>query len=500
MSTAWLRFRLIGLVVGVLLAGFGATNVLSYRNASGVLKDTILHRELPLTGSNIYSEIEADLIRPVFISSQMASDTFVRDWLLGGESDRDKITRYLDAIRKKYNVFTSFLISERTRQYYHFGGKPRTVSETNPDDVWYFRDRVMRAPYEINVDYDESSNRTVTIFVNYRMLDDAGNFLGVTGVGLNIDAVQRIVERYHNQFQRNVYFVDKIGTITVGSPGAPATGGSLYQLPGLKTIAARIVGSEEGQYEYSRDGETYLLDTRFIPELGWYVFVEQNQRHATAEIWDAFVTNLWVGFGIILLTAAIVAWAIATYHRRLDLMATTDKLTGLSNRQVFEAALEQSTFARRRLGKGFAVLLIDIDNFKRINEAHGHLSGDEAIRNVAAATRRRLRKTDLVCRWGGEELIVLAPDCPLEEARRLAEALRAGIRAEKLFDPDDGARVTISVGVAVFQVGDTTDRILSRVDVALGHAKQQGGDCVRVADAPDLPSTAEADSAPVHAG
>jgi diguanylate cyclase (GGDEF)-like protein len=497
--TTWLRFRLIGLVVCVLIAGFSLTNVLSYRDAVRALKDTILHHELPLTGSNIYSEIEADLIRPVFISSQMANDTFVKDWLESGEQDRDRITRYLEAIRRRYGVFTSFLVSEKTRQYYHFSGKLRTVSETDPDDVWYFRDRVMREPYEINIDYDESSNRTVTIFVNYRVLDDAGNLLGITGVGLNIDAVRHIVDRYHDAFQRSVYFVDKSGTITVGSPGAPPTGGNLYQIPGLKSLAARITGTQEGQFEYDRDGEPYLLETRYIPELGWYVFVEQSQGDATQHIWRSFLTNLWVGFGIIFITAGIVAWSISIYQRRLDLMATTDKLTGLSNRQVFDTTLEHLIAGRRRGAQGFAVLLFDIDHFKRVNDSYGHVNGDEAIRKIATATRRLLRKSDLVCRWGGEEMIVLALDCPLEEARRLAETLRAGIRIEPLFDPDEGTRVTISVGVTAFQAGDTMDSILSRVDTALFQAKADGGDRVRVAGVSDKAPEQPTDAAPVHA-
>src|SRR6476469_4952918 len=109
----WLRFRLIGLVVCILVAGFVTTNLMSYRDAVSTLKATILHNELPLTGSNIYSEVQADLIRPVFISSQMANDTFVRDWLLAGEQDSTRVVRYLDAIREKYGVFTSFLISDR---------------------------------------------------------------------------------------------------------------------------------------------------------------------------------------------------------------------------------------------------------------------------------------------------------------------------------------------------------------------------------------------------
>src|SRR5262249_46963079 len=155
-------FRLVVLVVAILLAGFVTTTLMSYRDAVVALKQTILHNELPLTGSNIYSEVQSDLIRPVFISSQMANDTFVNDWLLAGEHNSDQVVRFLDAIRQKYGVFTSFLISDKTRTYYHFDGKFRTLSEKNPDDAWYFRVRAMQAPYEINIDYDESSNRTVT--------------------------------------------------------------------------------------------------------------------------------------------------------------------------------------------------------------------------------------------------------------------------------------------------------------------------------------------------
>ena len=180
-------------------------------------------------------------------------------------------------------------------------------------------------------------------------------------------------------------------------------------------------------------------------------------------------------------------------------MASTDKLTGLDNRQVFDTTLEYLLSRRRRGTQGFAVLLFDIDHFKRINDTYGHLHGDEAIRKVAAATQRLLRKIDLVCRWGGEELIVLAPDCPLEEAHRLAETLRTGIRAEPLFDPDDGTRVTISVGVTAFQPGDTVDSLLSRVDTALYRAKNDGRDRVRVAEAADGPAASRSDTAPAHA-
>jgi diguanylate cyclase (GGDEF)-like protein len=478
---AWSRYRLIAVVVCILVSGFTLTDFLSYRGAVGALKTTILHNELPLTGSNIYSEIQADLIRPVDISSQMANDTFLQDWLLKGEKNVGEITRYLNTIKQQYGVFTAFLISDRTGHYYRFQGSRRDVSAESPADAWYFRSRAMKAPYEINIDFDLAANRTLTIFVNFRVVDSAGKFLGITGVGLTLDSVRRIVDHYSMNFHRNVYFFNRAGDITVGSKRAPPTGKSIKALPGLKTIASRILAVREGQFEYSRAGDHYLLETRYIPQLRWYVAVEQSQAAATVRIWQSFVTNLWIGLGIILMTALTIAYAVAWFNRRLNIMATTDKLTGLANRQVFDDALEGMLAPRRRPVAPFCLLLFDIDRFKRINDTLGHLRGDAVIRIVAQAAQACIGTADMVCRWGGEEMIVLAENCSLEEAAKRAEALRAAIAATPIMNPDDGTRVTISVGVSECRPGDSSDTILSRADWALYRAKQDGRDCVRLA-------------------
>ncbi|MBN8874118.1 MAG: GGDEF domain-containing protein [Rhodospirillales bacterium] len=476
----------------LLLVGFGATNLIGYTNAVRTLKETILHNELPLTGSNIYSEVQADLIRPIFIASIMANDTFLKDWLIDGEKNPAQVTRYLDTIRAKYGVFTSFLISDATRRYYHFRGGERHVRPESPEDIWYFRVRDMTKPYEINIDFDQSSNDTVTIFVNYRVLGYDGRFLGVTGVGLSIDSVQRIVARYRTEFHRNVFFVTRTGEVTVTSQDGPRTGTTIGSLPGLSAITPQILAGQEGQFEYQRDGETVLLDTRFIPELGWYVLVEQEQSAATRPLWRSFVTNLWIGSAIILATALVIAWAVSAYHRRLTTLATTDKLTGLGNRQEFDAAMLRLTRPGRRQGRPFAVLLLDIDHFKQINDTLGHLGGDEVIRAVARRTRSVLRTTDLVCRWGGEEFIVVAHDCSAGEAAGVAETLRLAVEEMAVRMPDDGTRVTISIGLTTSRLGDTADLILARVDRALYQAKREGRNCVRIAGPVRAPAAAGA--------
>jgi diguanylate cyclase (GGDEF)-like protein len=195
---------------------------------------------------------------------------------------------------------------------------------------------------------------------------------------------------------------------------------------------------------------------------------------------------------VILVTAATIGYAVSVFHRKLDTMATTDKLTGLANRQVFDETLARALQSRRRGARSLAVLLLDIDRFKRINDTLGHLRGDDAIRAVADTARAALRNTDLVCRWGGEELIALTFNCSLDDAWELAESLRATMEATPVFTPDDGTRLTVSIGVAAHRPGDSNDTLLTRADRALYRAKRDGRNCVRVAEGPEIPAAAAA--------
>jgi hypothetical protein len=177
--------------------------------------DAIVAQELPLTSSNIYSEIQKDLVRPVLISSTMAHDTFVREWVIAGEQDPEAMARYLREIKTRYGAFSSFFVSERSGRYYTGDGILKQVSPTAPRDAWYYRVRTLQDPYELNVDLDLANQDAMTIFINYRVFDFDGNFLGVTGVGLTVDAVRRLIEDYQQRFQRTLYFVDAEGKIVL---------------------------------------------------------------------------------------------------------------------------------------------------------------------------------------------------------------------------------------------------------------------------------------------
>jgi len=311
------------LIVGlILITGFLITIGLSYQVSKNSLRAALIDEELPLTSNNIYSEIQRDLLQPILVASTMSNDTFVKDWLLGGERDVEQITRYLDEIRKKYDLFTTFVVSEKTRNYYHFKGLTQVVSDKDPRDSWYFRVRDMSEIYELNVDPNEEQNDTRTIYINHKVFGPDKKYLAAIGVGLEFDTVARIVERYKERFGRNIYFVDDNGDISVRSAGAAITEPNIHNARGISEISKKVMATDHAFFEYSRDGENMLLNTRYIPELGWRVIVEQQEAQAFDAIREGLITSILIGIGIIALTMLIVAYTLNLFHSRLETMLT----------------------------------------------------------------------------------------------------------------------------------------------------------------------------------
>ena len=213
------RRRLIALIASLLTLGFAGTSFFGFMASRQALEASIADNELPVTSDTVYSEIQRDLVRPILISSMMASDTFLRDWILAGEKTPAEMIKYLGQVRTKYDAFTSFMVSERTRIYYQSDRILKKVSGSEDRDVWYFRVRLMKTPYEINVDRDLAHADTLTVFINYRVLDYHGRFIGAAGVGINVAAISGMTAEYRQKYGRSVYFVDKDGNIVAGSPG-----------------------------------------------------------------------------------------------------------------------------------------------------------------------------------------------------------------------------------------------------------------------------------------
>ncbi|MDP2805669.1 MAG: diguanylate cyclase [Gallionellaceae bacterium] len=166
-------------------------------------------------------------------------------------------------------------------------------------------------------------------------------------------------------------------------------------------------------------------------------------------------------------------------NQKLQQESLTDPLTGAGNRRLLNQAIEAEIgrFYRHEM-TAFSVLLLDIDFFKKINDAFGHPVGDEVLKTLSSRTKRLLRTSDVFARWGGEEFAILLPTADLKAASILAERIRAEI-ADNLISEH---QVTVSIGVAEYQRGESQEGLLERVDIALYEAKNSGRNKVVTAD------------------
>jgi diguanylate cyclase (GGDEF)-like protein len=160
--------------------------------------------------------------------------------------------------------------------------------------------------------------------------------------------------------------------------------------------------------------------------------------------------------------------------------AAVDTVTGVFNRRYFQVRLDEELQRSRRHQIPLALLLIDVDDFKHVNDSHGHLAGDTVLRDIGEILRHSVRIFDVCARFGGEEFVIIMPGSSSDNARRIAERIREHIEAYRPSDRVLGAlRVTVSIGLAVSSSGSTAGQLLERADRALYAAKHAGKNCIR---------------------
>jgi len=192
---------------------------------------------------------------------------------------------------------------------------------------------------------------------------------------------------------------------------------------------------------------------------------------------------LMLAIGVI---TSLAAWSVYVMRmvRALRGLARQDALTGLLNRGAIGRALQREWSRRERSGVGYAVLMVDVDHFKRVNDSLGHAAGDAVLREVARRLGLGRRPLDRIGRYGGEEFVVLLPGIDGAGALTVAERLREAVAAAPVAIDAQTVAVTVSIGVAAAAAGDASpDAPVARADAAMYAAKRAGRNCVREFDA-----------------
>ncbi len=159
-------------------------------------------------------------------------------------------------------------------------------------------------------------------------------------------------------------------------------------------------------------------------------------------------------------------------------MSVSDGLTGLLNRYGLQRSLVRECAEARRYNRQLSCLMIDLDNFKTINDTYGHPAGDAALIKIALILTEAVRRSDVVCRYGGEEFLVLMPETEVDGASALAEKIRAAAAAHVFGDDAQVFSLTLSVGAAELHDDESGNDMIARADAALYHAKSRGGNRV----------------------
>ncbi len=424
---------------------------------------------------------------------ELLRDDFLRDWIVGGEEDEDELRAFLEEIRAQYGMMDASIVSDCSETYYGTDGRTVRISPDNWErDGWYYLYREEMPEANIDTWYYPEAGR-IGMWVNVSIRDSDGSFLGITGGGVEAREFSRVLHSYGELPGINVFLARRDGQLVYASdrnllrePGhidsvsaVPIT----EQVDGTQGIAGRC---------FMPDGPTgSLLWARYSEPWDTFIAIEKTGDIIDERIRGMSIRTL-IGGGALAatlyastLTVILAARKrIAAQTRQLEeanrLLQETvgeDALTGLYNRLRFTEFVEREVSLIRRNGGQSCLVMLDLDRFKDVNDAHGHPTGDAALRAVAGLIRSQLRETDIAARFGGEEFAVLLPNTSIDGATQLAERIRAAVEGGPVSSAGQPPlpQLTISIGVTSLMHDDIgPDEAYHRADDALYQAKRNG--------------------------
>lgn len=261
--------------------------------------------------------------------------------------------------------------------------------------------------------------------------------------------------------QYRISAANQAAEVLLGRPREDLIGRSMLELLHPED---RIPSAERLERLWRREVAAIRCEKRYINALGHTVWAQVEKSLISSENGDeAFV-----------LEQAQDITVRRRHEEDLEHLATHDSLTGLLNRRGLFAELERQAATAQRYGAAGALLVIDLDHFKYVNDSLGHRAGDELLVTVADLIRERVRETDIVARLGGDEFAVLLPRGPLEAAESVAESIVTALADDPRMDPAGGLPVTASVGVAEFLNDLNAEEVMQSADLAMYDAKDAG--------------------------
>jgi diguanylate cyclase (GGDEF)-like protein len=483
-----MKERLFHLLSLVVFLAFAILTIFYAWQDSRRVRHFVQEYELPSIGMAVAASLDRTAGEYYRIGDELLSNDFLRDWIQSGEKDVEALRNFLSDISLRFHLANASVVSDRSETYYSDDQRIVKLDPNNAArDGWYYlyRDTLR----DTNIDtwyYAEEDN--LHIWVNVPIFDDEGEFLGLTGAGADSEDFTEMLMAYGRLDGVNVYLARVDGQLVYAND---------RQLLVEQRSLSYLWNTELNSILSNQDNSGFLvfpegdsgasLWIRYMESWNTWLVVEKTAQSIQSRVNESWKSSALLG-GFLGMILFLVIFSSITYARRqvdrnthqLESQAGTDSLTGLCNRSQFSRFLELELTRLREVQGASALLLIDIDHFKRVNDTYGHPSGDEVLRLVALKLKQNTREGDVAARFGGEEFMVLLSDASLKAAAQRAEQIRAAV-GELIFPglPKE-AQVTISVGVSLLDIAkdDPIGMAYRESDKALYTAKKAGRNCV----------------------
>ena len=516
-----IKSRIVGLaLLATLIPSLGMAWI-SYVQNRAALTDKITE-ELQSVSAQTAREIDLWLkerlyeVR-VFASSYEVTENIERARQTdGGGQAGARLNGYLTSVGERFPDYNELLVIDRQ-------GQRLATSAEHPGDVHLppgWLDRVAADQAVIGEAYwdEQLGQPLMTVAVPVTAADRT--FVGALVANVNYRTVLTILLVFAPGESGNLYVIAPDGTAIVSS-GADARPIAERKLTSATTEL--LFASEGSPVTYAdRDGNEVIGALKRVPRLDWAVVAEIPAKEAYAQVEQLrdvtalLVTGLLVVVGFIAyrlgllivrpldrLTAGAAEVAAGDLavdlpvgkgevgyltevfngmvdrlregRQQLEHLVVTDPLTGISNRRHLMETLESEMRRASRSKTPLAILMADVDRFKKFNDTHGHIAGDEALKAIAEVLQEATRGIDRVARYGGEEFLVVLPETGMDGAVRAAERIHERLDQRSVAVGEQSVTVTLSTGVAEFPTdGDSPESLIASADAALYQAKRDG--------------------------
>ena len=522
------RNKILIFAVLVTLIPSGLTAGISYEQNRRALEEKI-SQELMSASSQSAREMDVWLKERlydlrVFASSYEVSENLLRKG--GGSPTRGRLNDYLNSVRERFTDYEELAVVDPQGRVVATSAKQLRPLRLPPD--W---SRELSASNALVGDASWDSSLAKEILVVAVPVQRAdGQILGAFAARLNLRGAREGLRTFAPSTSGQVYLINTDGRLIIGSGASSA---ELMQITLKPEVLERLISGEGSVVTYDGiEGGEVVGSLRRVPRVQWAVISEIPADTAYLQVRRFRSLTLLIVGGLLLGASAIayrfgelivrplerltkgaaevaegdlavdlpaaegevgyltqvfnhmvgrlrqgrqeldaVNETLRKKNEELERLSTTDSLTGLPNRRFLTKRLSEELMRSQRHKHSFAVLLADVDHFKKYNDTYGHPAGDEVLRKVAKILGDSTRGVDCAARYGGEEFAVLLTETQSEAALLVAERIREMVAMEEF----PGGPITLSVGVAEFPLhGPTADSLISSADEALYDAKRQG--------------------------